>query len=406
MRWWVCYISEWFVRAHNKILSRSILGVRRFREWQGKTSSSAAGAETSCPSLARNRNGRDLLVVPEALQNEIIRKVHKNCHFAVEKTEKVLYQKFYIPKERNKIENVIANCVESILHNKKHGKGEGFLNPIPKANISLHTYHIAFIGPLLSINKRYQHILTVVDGFTKFTWFYPVKFPSAKGEMDQLNECTVFYPVFSKFSHDDPTRWFKHISNVQCVINTSTSRSTKYTPFELMMGTKMKNKEDVKVNEVLREEYLNHLMQERDEMRNDAKQNILKIQEENKRQYNKERKNPTLYKLNDLVAIQMTQYGTGLKLRATFYCPYKITTVKPNDRYDTVKIGCHDGHNKTSTAADHMKFNCSYILSFDDDVSQSRTPDQRMVEICGNAIFRVSVSAHACERGALYVGDL
>ncbi|GBM23044.1 hypothetical protein AVEN_67024-1 [Araneus ventricosus] len=38
----------------------------------------------------------------------------------------------------------------------------------------------------------------------------------------------------------------------------------------------MKNKEDVNVNEVLHEEYLNHFMRERDEMRNDAKKNNLK----------------------------------------------------------------------------------------------------------------------------------
>ncbi|GBN86303.1 hypothetical protein AVEN_53787-1 [Araneus ventricosus] len=39
---------------------------------------------------------------------------------------------------------------------------------------------------------------------------------------------------------------------------------------------------------------------------------------------------------------------TNLKLRAQFYDPYKITTVKPNDRYDDVKIGCHDGQNNYS----------------------------------------------------------
>ncbi|GBO32748.1 hypothetical protein AVEN_180296-1 [Araneus ventricosus] len=75
----------------------------------------------------------------------------------------------------------------------------------------------------------------------------------------------------------------------QSVINSSTSRCTKYTSFELMMGTKMKNKEDIKVNEVLHEEYLNHLMHERDEMRNDAKKNILKVQEEKRRNYDKKR---------------------------------------------------------------------------------------------------------------------
>ncbi|GBL75933.1 hypothetical protein AVEN_234264-1 [Araneus ventricosus] len=137
----------------------------------------------------------------------------------------------------------------------------------------------------------------------------------------------ILIPVLFKLSHDDPMKWFRYVSNVQRVINNSTFRSTKCTPLELMMGTKMKNKEDVKINEVLHEEYLNHLMQECDDMRNDAKQNILKLQEENRRLYKKKRKRTTLYKLNDLVAIQR----------------------------NVKEVECHDGPNKPSTAAEHMK---------------------------------------------------
>lgn len=55
------------------------------------------------------------------------------------------------------------------------------------------------------------------------------------------------------------------------------------------------------------------------------------------------------------MAIVRTQFGSGLKLRIRFYGPYKITKVKPNDRYDVVKIGDHEGPNLTSSAADHMK---------------------------------------------------
>ncbi|GBM31077.1 hypothetical protein AVEN_46506-1 [Araneus ventricosus] len=98
------------------------------------------------------------------------------------------------------------------------------------------------------------------------------------------------------------------------------------------MGTKMTKKEDIKVNEVLNEEYLNHLMHERDEMRNDAKKNILKVQEENRRNYDKKRKKAHQYKVGDFVAIQRTQFGTGLKLRPKFFGPYEVIKVKLKDR--------------------------------------------------------------------------
>ena len=62
-----------------------------------------------------------------------------------------------------------------------------------------------------------------------------------------------------------------------------------------------------------------------------------------------------MYKKGDLVAIQRTQFGTGLKLRPKFLGPYEVTKVKPNDRYDVKKVGNHEGLITTSTAADHMK---------------------------------------------------
>lgn len=93
-------------------------------------------------------------------------------------------------------------------------------------------------------------------------------------------------------------------------------------------------------------------MPECDSMRNEVKRNILKFKEENRRQFNKK---PNLYKLNDLITIQRTQYSTGIKLKPKFYSPYRATTVEPNDRYDVEKVRCHDEPHKITIAADHMK---------------------------------------------------
>ncbi|GBO08823.1 hypothetical protein AVEN_98061-1 [Araneus ventricosus] len=51
--------------------------------------------------------------------------------------------------------------------------------------------------------------------------------------MDRSNECIgSLSPVLSKLSHDDPTKWFKTPHRTACH-QQPTSRSTKYTPFEL-----------------------------------------------------------------------------------------------------------------------------------------------------------------------------
>lgn len=54
------------------------------------------------------------------------------------------------------------------------------------------------------------------------------------------------------------------------------------------------------------------------------------------------------------MAIQQTQYGTGLKLREKFHGTYKVTTVKSYNRYNVESIGDHAGPSKTSTFAEYM----------------------------------------------------
>ncbi|GFV70922.1 retrovirus-related Pol polyprotein from transposon 17.6 [Trichonephila clavipes] len=52
----------------------------------------------------------------------------------------------------------------------------------------------------------------------------------------------------------------------------------------------------------------------------------------NKKTYNKKSKKAPEYQVDDLVAVQRTQFGGGLKLRPKLFGPYQITEVKPRDR--------------------------------------------------------------------------
>ncbi|GFW75816.1 hypothetical protein TNCV_4429991 [Trichonephila clavipes] len=349
--------------------------------------------------LYKYLNGRELIVTPKAMQAELIKLIHENGHFSVGKTEEIVKQEFFIPNLSNVVKKVIVNCVPCILANKKTGKKEGFLNPISKESIPLSTYHVDFIGPLPSTNKSYQHIFTVVDAFTKFTWLYPVKTASAEsaprklkqqqktfgnpiriisdrgsaftsklfndycdeeniqhlqiatgvprgnGQVERIHRTLI--PVLTKLSLDDSTKWYKYVDR---------SRSTKWTPFELLVEIKMRNKEDILIKDLLLEEMAKELLEQREFLRNDAKKNIETLQSENRKTYNKKRrKKASLYKEGDLVAIQRTQFGAGLKLRPKFLGPYKVTKVNSKDRYEVEKVGQHEGSNSTTTSADLMK---------------------------------------------------
>ncbi|GFT41606.1 transposon Ty3-G Gag-Pol polyprotein [Trichonephila clavipes] len=76
----------------------------------------------------------------------------------------------------------------------------------------------------------------------------------------------------------------------------------------------------------------------------------------NKKTYNKKRKKAPKYQVDDLVAVQRTQFGGGLKLRPEFFRPYQITEVKPRDRYTVEKVRDHAGPNVTATFTDLMKY--------------------------------------------------
>ncbi|GFX67164.1 retrovirus-related Pol polyprotein from transposon 412 [Trichonephila clavipes] len=95
--------------------------------------------------------------------------------------------------------------------------------------------------------------------------------------------------------------------------------------------------------------------EQREFLKNDAKKNIETLQSENRKTYNRRRKKASLYKEGDLVAIQRTQFGAGLKLRPKFLSPYKVTKFNSKDRYEVEKVGQHDGPNSTTTSADLMK---------------------------------------------------
>lgn len=120
---------------------------------------------------------------------------------------------------------------------------------------------------------------------------------------------------------NDTTKWHKFVGKVQMSINSTVTRSTKKTPFELMFGVKMANKDDFRLNEVLEEETTNEFTKNRLEWRQQAKLNISKIQAENKSQYDKKRKQARSYTLGELVAIQRVQPEKGLKVRGKMLAP-------------------------------------------------------------------------------------
>lgn len=99
---------------------------------------------------------RDLLVIPEKMQTEVIRDAHNIGHFGVTKTEFLIKRDYSITGLKAKIESVIGNCVPCILINRKQGKQEGYFHSLDKGNCPLMTWHVDFLGPMEMTSKGYN----------------------------------------------------------------------------------------------------------------------------------------------------------------------------------------------------------------------------------------------------------
>ncbi|GFY34530.1 integrase catalytic domain-containing protein [Trichonephila clavipes] len=93
--------------------------------------------------------------------------------------------------------------------------------------------------------------------------------PRGNGQVERIHRTLI--PVLTKLSLDDSTKWYKYVDRLQRILNSTISRSTKWTPLELLVGIKMRNKEDILIKDLLLEKMAKELLEQREFLRNDAK---------------------------------------------------------------------------------------------------------------------------------------
>lgn len=357
--------------------------------------------------LYKELNDDIRVVVPKGMHMQVIRRAHEQGHFGINKTEALVKRDYWIPNLRPKIEKIIRNCVTCILAERKHGKRECMLSPIEKGSVPLDTFHIDHLGPLPSTKKSYVYIFAVIDAFSKFVWLYATKstsasevidrlrkqssifgnprrivsdrgsaftskefkeyceseniehqltttgIPRANGQIERLNRTLI--SLLTKLSAPNSCEWYKYINAAQLCINTTFHRSIGMTPFRVMLGVHPRIRDDPSIREILDNECVALFSDDRDELRQRARESIIKIQHENKVGYNRNRKEAVRYREGDMVAIRRTQQGPGLKFSHKYLGPYEVIKVLRNHRYMVRKTGEHEGPLQTSTASDYMK---------------------------------------------------
>lgn len=125
------------------------------------------GYSVSNGVLYKEKDGNRRVFVPEAMEVEVIRSAHEKGHLGVKKTTERIDADYYIPGIEKKIKRCIAACVPCIVGEKKRGKPEGELQPIPKGDVPMDTFHIDHLGPMPSTRKSYRVSVPVLATLRK-----------------------------------------------------------------------------------------------------------------------------------------------------------------------------------------------------------------------------------------------
>lgn len=73
--------------------------------------------------------------------------------------------------------------------------------------------------------------------------------PRGNGQVERINR--IIISVLTKLSLENPDRWYKHVPRLQMCINSTYQRSIGMSPFEALIGTKMKHRENINILSLL-----------------------------------------------------------------------------------------------------------------------------------------------------------
>ncbi|XP_043498670.1 uncharacterized protein LOC122521973 [Polistes fuscatus] len=129
--------------------------------------------------------------------------------------------------------------------------------------------------------------------------------PRANGQVERVNRTLI--PLLTKLSDTSKEEWYKYLDTAQQFLNITLHRSI----------------EDLQIKEMIESELISMFEDERNELRERAKESISKVQRENRKTFNKKRVEARVYRDGDLVAIKRMQQGPGLKLANKFLGPLR-----------------------------------------------------------------------------------
>lgn len=338
--------------------------------------------------LYRKTLNGNRLVVPGLARWKIMQMHHDEIgHVGLKRCLELIKNDYWFPKMTRFIQKYVSSCLHCAYGKGEYGRKEGKLHPIEKPSLPMKMIHIDHLGPFCRTKKGYQYILVMTDSFSKFViaeptrtvnsietirvlkkifslFGYPervvsdhgkaftsryfkrfatqkqfrhtlnaIACPRANGQVERTNR-TILDAMRATDSSDTTNNWDNILPDVIWGINNTLNETTGFKPYDLMFGHAGRSVCDVTIPGRVEEPV--------QQKRGKANVRIDKARGRMKRNFDKRRKNSTIYKKGDLILWRQAPTSTAgkvnTKLDDLYSGPYVITKVVGNDRYQIRSI--------------------------------------------------------------------
>lgn len=344
----------------------------------------------------------DKVVVPKSMRKAIVVRCHDlQGHFSTDRTVAKIKEKFWFPRMRRYVRRHISQCFECIYNKVPGGKKPGLLNPIPPGNRPFEVLHLDHLGPFARSKKKNQYLLVIVDNLTKFVRLFATRdtsvrlvlraleemiwerglprtvitdrgscftskvfeefcaertikhvlnstrHPQANGQVERVNRTVM--PVIAAHIEDPEHRdWDGRLREIESFLNNAVNKTTNRTPFELIHGY------TPDFYAAALQQLVDPAEERKDpnELREKARERILKEQEESKHAYDRRHFPAKLYGVGEVVFMRRGPEHTGepTKTQAKYRGPLVVTQVLPADTYRVAQLG-QPGRRRFATTA-------------------------------------------------------
>lgn len=334
-------------------------------------------------------DGRWKLVIPREKRRDILLECHDEIlggHGGVRSTYDRITKQYFWPKMRQDIANYVKSCHICQTTKPQLQKKAGLMVSRTNVKSPWELLSTDLIGPLPRSNRGYKYILTVVDYFSKFPLFFPLRSATAQNvtriiedevfmvfgvpkwivcdngvqfKSKEFSALTSKYGVtinYTAYYHpqanpserfnqtvktklrayiaDNHRMWDVLLPKVACAIRTSSHEVLKTTPYFVLFGRDMplkQNSESIPEEgfQIDRDSTDCHWFKTLGTVINDVRKKIIHSADKSKERYNM-RHRDTQYFPHDLVLRKnhvlsdAAKYYTA-KLAPTFIGPYQIT---------------------------------------------------------------------------------